>query len=94
MIKRNKDGVELFGLGKCILDDVFNDPNGIGHVEEDEEYYYVFPDYKPGYCGDTIWMVNKEDHQVSFTNVSTLTVCDVMDKLKDVPFDVFKERVS
>lgn len=94
MFKTNKDGVELLGLGKCTLDDVYNDPNGISNVEEDNEYYYVFPCYKPGYCGDSLWMVNKKTLQVSFTNMSTLVVHDVLDKLTEVPFDVFKKRVS
>lgn len=94
MFSKNKDGVELYGLGECTLEDVFNDPNGIGHVEEDEEYYYIFPNYKSGYCGDSLWMVNKKSCQVSFTNVSTLIACDVIDRLKDIPFDNFKRRVS
>ena len=94
MAKKSKDGIELFGLGKVTLDDVFNDPNGIKQVGEDEEYYYVFPDYKPGNCGDTIWMINKQNRQVSFTNTSTLVVYDVVDRLKDVSLNVFKERVS
>lgn len=93
MTEKSKDGIELLGLGKVTLGDVLNDSNGIGHVGEDEEYYYVFPDFKPGYCGDSIWMINKNNRQVSFTNISTLIVCDVIDKLRDVPLEVFKKRV-
>lgn len=94
MFEKNKDGIELRGLGECTLDDVFNDPNGIGQIQEDDEYYYVFPNYKPGYCGDSLWMINKKNHQVSFTDMRDLFFYDVMDKLKDVPFGDFKRRVS
>lgn len=94
MFEKSKDGVELRGLGECTLNDIFNDPNGIGKIRQDEEYYYVFPDYKPGYCGDSLWMVNKMNRQVSFTDMRDLFVCGVLDKLKDVSFDEFKRRAS
>ena len=94
MFEKNNDGVELIGLGKCTLDDVFNDPNGIGHVEEDGEYYYVFPNYKPGCCVDNIWMINKKSHQVSMTDPFDLFIHDVISKLKNVPLEKFKGRVS
>lgn len=90
----NKDGVELLGLGQYTIKDVFNDPSGIHNVQEDKEYYYVFPDYKSGYCGDSLWMVNKRNKMVSCTNISTLIVTDVLDSLRDVPLEEFKKRVS
>lgn len=94
MLSKNKDGVELRGLGECTLDDVFNDPNGLGCVKEDAEYYYVFPNYKPGYCGDSLWMINKKNHLVSITDMRDLFFCDVIDRLKDISFDNFKRKVS
>lgn len=90
----NKDGVELRGLGQCTLKDVFNDPSGLRNVQEDDEYYYVFPDYKPGYCGDELWMVNKRNKEVSHTDLRDLCFNDVLDKLKDIHFEEFRKRVS
>lgn len=75
-------------------EDVFNDLNGIGSIQEDDEYHYVFLNYTPGYCGGSPWMIDKENGQVSRTNMSTLIICDVIDRLKDVLLNDFKRRIS
>lgn len=93
--KRNTDGVLLCGLGELTLNDVFNDPNGLDYVLIDSEYYYVFPKYKSGYCGDAFWMVNKKDiNKVSTTSITALfdtpKVLERLDTLKRINIDEWK----
>lgn len=88
-MKKSKDGVELECLGEYTMDEVINCPQGIHDVSEDQDFYYVFPHAEPGSSGDHVWMVNKKTKEISGTNISTLVVYDVYDKLTDVPIDEF-----
>lgn len=95
---KNSDGVVLTGLGVFTLDDVFDDPNGIDYALIDNEYYYVFPDKESGSCGDSFWMVNRNNRLVSTTSITQLfdtpEVLERLDTLEKITPEELRRALS
>ena len=81
-------------IKRVSLNDVLNNETGIKDVKSDNEYYYIFPDYKSGLIEDCVYMVNKKDSSAYLTTVLHLIDSDILNTLENIPINTFKDLMS